>query len=143
MPTLEHVFPSFGTPPPTHLVPVLRVHFQGLNQVTCHLTMTPLGCQVQHGKGVLILLMDPGSKHWQQQFDDIQTPTFCSLMHGIAAFLHRETTKQTRQNKGIKMREAILSCCYAQHNTSRQQYVVVMSCPEGEHTKGQGEAVRT
>ena len=109
----------------THLVPVLRVYIQHLYQVTCHLTVTILGCPVQHGIGVRILLMDPCSKHWQEVLDDIQTPTCCSLVHGIVAVLHRETTQQTRQSKGIKMCEAILSCCYTQDKTSRQQYVVV------------------
>ena len=107
MSTLEHVFPSLGTPPPhTHLVPVLRVHIHGVYQVACHVTVTILGCPEQYGIGVVCLLMDPCSKRWQQVFDDIQTPTLCSLVHGIVAILHRETTQQARQSKGTKMCEA-------------------------------------
>ena len=39
------------------------------------------------------------------------------------------------------MCEAILSCCYTQDKTRRQQYVVVHVLSRGEHAKGQGEAV--
>ena len=139
MPTLEHVFPSLGIPPPhTHLVPVLRVHIHGLYQVACHMTVTLLGCPVQHGSRIICLLMYPCSKHWQQVFDDIQTPTLCGLVHGILPVLHWETIQQTRQSKGIKMCEAILSCCYTQDKTSRQQYVVVHVLSRGGACKRTG-----
>ena len=78
---------------PTHLVPVLWVHVYFINEVTCHLTVTLLGCRMQHGIGVVCLLMDPFSKQRQQELDDLNLPTFCSAVHGIAAILHQETTQ--------------------------------------------------
>ena len=76
---------------PTHLVPVLWVHLFYFNEVACHLTVTHLGCQVQHGKEVICLLTDSFSKQRRQEPDDLIVPTFCSHVHGILAVLHRET----------------------------------------------------
>ena len=140
-PCLLYTSSPFLASPPlthTHLVPVLRVHIHGLYQVTYHLTVAILGCPVQHGIGVVCLLMDPCSKQGSQEFYDIQTPTSCSHVHGIEAVLHRETIQQTRQSKGIKMCEAILSCCYTQDKTSRQQYVVVHVLSRGGACKMTG-----
>ena len=134
--------PLLAHPPPprphTHLVPVLKVHIQRVYQVSCYLTVTILGCPVQHGIGAHILLMGPCFKHWQQVLDDIQMPTCCSCVHGIVAVLHGETTQQARQSKGIKMCEAILSCCYTQDKTSWQQYVVVHVLSRGGACKRTG-----
>ena len=56
----------------------------------------------------------------------------------ISTRTHWETTQQTRQSKGIKMCEAILSCCYTQDKTSRQQYVVVHVLSRGGACKRTG-----
>ena len=73
---------------PMHLVPVLWVHVYFINEVTCHLTVTKLGCHVQHGRGVVCLLMDSFSKLRQQELDDLNVPTCWGAVHGIQAHLH-------------------------------------------------------
>ena len=74
-----------------HLVPVLWVQVHFFNEVACHLTVTTLGCPVQHGIGVVCLLTDSFSKQRQQELDDLNVPTYCSQVHGIHAVLHQET----------------------------------------------------
>ena len=80
--------PPLDLPPlNTHLVPVLRVHIEGVHQVTCHLIVTGLGCPVQHDVGVLCLLVDSFPKHRQQGLDHLNVPAYCSKVHGIEAIL--------------------------------------------------------
>ena len=76
---------------PTYVVPVLWVQLEFCNEVTCHLTMTELGCPVQHGTGGVCLLMDPFSKQRQQELDDLNVPSLCSQVHDILAGLHQVT----------------------------------------------------
>ena len=86
---------------PTHLVPFLWIQVHFINEVTCHLTVTTQGCQVQHGIRVICFLMDPFSKQRQQELDDLNVPTLCSHVHGILAVLHRET---------IQVQDTVLAC---------------------------------
>ena len=94
---LNTCLPLLRTPPlNTHLVPVLRVHIEGVHQVTCHLIVTCLGCPVQHGVGVLCLLVDSFPKHRHQGIDHLNVPAYCSKVHGIEAILHWETKHRSR-----------------------------------------------
>ena len=84
------------TPPlqhPTYLVFVLWVKLEFFNEVTCYLTVAVESCQVKTGEPMVVLLVDPRSKHRRQEFDNLQMPTMHSHVHGIVAILYQVTTQ--------------------------------------------------
>ena len=102
---------TLDTPPPmpphacthTHLVPVLWIYLEFFNEVACYLTVSFLGCPVQHVVSIAVLLMDPCPKHQRQKLDHLQMPTKCSLVHSILAVLYTEWQYRLSVYKGAKM----------------------------------------
>ena len=113
----------------THLVPVLWVHLKFSNEVACYLTVALLGCPVEHGVGIFSLLVDSCSKYWGKVFDDLNVPTFCSYMHGIAAILYKVTTQMGGHSKYKFMYrgprgEAIRRCSHTRQGDSNSGAVL-------------------
>ena len=118
--TVEHISPWY----PTHFVPVLRVHFQFLHEVTCYLTVAFLGCPVQHGIPIISSVMDLHSKLQRQELYHFQVVTFCSQVQSIPATLPRDNMQDGKQSICTRI---LLKSLQVKRGTLRV-YVYVLMC---------------